>query len=234
MPGSTPTSLQARGRRIQESTWIRCLCSSILHCRLSPLRLRRRMPLLLSMLRPSLLRRLPHPQAVHRPPSPNPPFHTLPKYRSHSSSSPDIAKPNPLSQKPQSDGSRSSYGTHGQRVMQVRRHFRPHCGMIGRVVLISRFDRDRPASLRSSSVLVWLRLAGRTPTCAILSPNTVSGKDIAGRRYATTCVFGLFSFLFLACYSLVSVVDRRCFGFSNANTPSSMPMILSCSARTIC
>ena len=60
----------------------------------------------------------------------------------------------------------------------------PHCVMIGRVVLMESLSivfGPPLHPLSPTSVPAWLRLAGRTPACAILSPNTISGKDIAGR-----------------------------------------------------
>lgn len=96
-------------------------------------------------------------------------------------------------------------------------------------LLIARFDHLRPSPstplfclLPLPSGLVRPRLARRTATCAILSPNIVSGKDIAGRRDATTCVLCFF----LSCFSRVSMVDRGPFWFEHAMRPPSMSRIL--------
>ena len=132
--------------------------------------------------RPLYRIKLPSPNRATTPPPTKKPL----KYGSPSSLSPGIAKHNPLSQL---DESRSSYGTHDQRVMQMHRHFRSHRVMIGGVELISQFDSVRPASLHpfsSPSVIVWLGLTRRMPPCAILSPNTVPAKSTTGQRYVAT------------------------------------------------
>ena len=50
------------------------------------------------------------------------------------------------------------------------------------------FRLPRATTYPSPSVIVRPRLARRTSPRAVLSPNSVSGKDIAGRRYAPTYV----------------------------------------------